>query len=55
MAAIKPEKTEYLFFVSMNEGRHYFSRSYEEHNEAVRKYQVDRRMREGKSWRNLKK
>ncbi len=55
MAALKPEKTEYLYFVSMNEGRHYFSRSYEEHNEAVKKYQVDRRMREGKSWRNLKK
>lgn len=55
IAALKPEKTEYLYFVSMNEGRHYFSRTYEEHNEAVRKYQMDRRMREGKSWRNLKK
>lgn len=55
VAALKPEKTEYLYFVSMNEGRHYFSRTYEEHNEAVRKYQMDRRMREGKSWRNLKK
>ena len=55
VAALKPEKTEYLFFVSMNEGRHYFSRSYQEHDEAVKKYQKDRRMREGKSWRNLKK
>ncbi len=54
-AALKPAKTEYLFFVSMNEGRHYFSRTYEEHNQAVKKYQVDRRMREGKSWRNMKK
>lgn len=55
VAALKPEKTEYLYFVSMNEGRHYFSRTYEEHNAAVKKYQMDRRMREGKSWRNLKK
>lgn len=55
LAALKPEKTEFLYFVSMNEGRHYFSRSYQEHNEAVKKYQKDRRMREGKSWRNLKK
>lgn len=55
LAALKPAKTEYLYFVSMNEGRHYFSRTYQEHNEAVKKYQLDRRMREGKSWRNLKK
>lgn len=55
LAALKPEKTEYLYFVSMNEGRHYFSRTYQEHDEAVKKYQKDRRMREGKSWRNLKK
>lgn len=54
-AALKPEKTEYLYFVSMNEGRHYFSRTYQEHDEAVKKYQKDRRMREGKSWRKPKK
>jgi UPF0755 protein len=55
LAAMKPEKTEYLYFVSMNEGRHYFSRTYREHEEAVKKYQKDHRMRQGKSWRNLKK
>lgn len=55
ISAMKPEKSEYLYFVSMNEGRHYFSRTYQEHEEAVKKYQKDHRMREGKSWRNLKK
>jgi UPF0755 protein len=55
LAAMKPDKSEYLYFVSMNEGRHYFSRTYQEHDEAVKKYQKDRRAREGKSWRNLKK
>lgn len=55
LAALQPEKSEYLYFVSMNEGRHYFSRTYQEHDEAVKKYQKDRHMREGKSWRNLKK
>jgi UPF0755 protein len=55
LAALKPDKTEYLYFVSMNEGRHYFSRTYQEHEEAVKKYQVDRKAREGKSWRHPKK
>jgi UPF0755 protein len=55
IAALKPDKSEYLYFVSMNEGRHYFSRTYQEHEEAVKKYQKDRRAREGKSWRNPKK
>lgn len=54
-AALRPAKTEYLYFVSMNEGRHYFSRTYQEHDDAVKKYQKDRRMREGKSWRKPKK
>jgi UPF0755 protein len=54
-AVLKPQKTEYLYFVSMNEGRHYFSRTYEEHNAAVKKYQVDPKARAGKSWRGLSK
>lgn len=54
-ATLKPAQTEYLFFVSMNEGRHYFSKTYKEHNEAVKKYQQTRENREGRSWRNLKK
>jgi UPF0755 protein len=54
LAALKPEKTEYLYFVSMNEGRHYFSRTYEEHEKAVRQYQMNAKERAGKSWRHLK-
>ncbi len=39
-AALKPADTDYLYFVSMNNGRHKFSVSLREHNEAVYKYQV---------------
>ncbi len=53
LASVKPEQSKYLFFVSMNEGRHAFSETYKEHQEAVRKYQIDRQAREGKSWRQM--
>jgi UPF0755 protein len=39
-AALHPEHTDYLYFVSMNNGAHHFSRTLPEHNEAVRKYQL---------------
>ncbi len=55
LEAVKnPAQTDYLYFVSMNEGRHYFSKTYEEHNKAVKEYQMNRKARQGKSWRNLK-
>jgi len=54
-AAVRPEKTEYLFFVSQNDGTHIFSTDYEAHSRAVKKFQVDRKAREGKSWRDLQK
>lgn len=38
-AAAQPADTEYLYFVSMNNGRHAFSRTLEEHNKAVWEYQ----------------
>jgi UPF0755 protein len=38
-AAVEPPDTDYLYFVSMNTGRHHFSRSLEEHNRAVWQYQ----------------
>jgi UPF0755 protein len=38
-AALNPLKTDYLYFVSKNDGTHYFSRSLREHNQAVSKYQ----------------
>ncbi|MDB9823009.1 endolytic transglycosylase MltG [Deltaproteobacteria bacterium] len=38
-AVLYPSETDYLYFVSKNDGTHYFSRSLEEHNRAVRIYQ----------------
>ena len=38
-AARCPGDAEFLYFVSMNTGRHHFSRTLREHEEAVRKYQ----------------
>ncbi|MEM7304154.1 MAG: endolytic transglycosylase MltG [Pseudomonadota bacterium] len=40
MAVLHPEITEDLFFVSKKDGTHYFSKTYEEHAKAVRKYQL---------------
>ena len=37
-AAINPRKTSYLFFVSMGNGRNYFSRTYREHQAAINMY-----------------
>lgn len=54
-AAFRPATTDYYFFVSRNDGTHVFSKDYASHREAVRKYQLDRSAREGKSWRDLRK
>ncbi len=37
-AVLFPSDTDYLYFVSKNDGSHYFSRTYEEHLQARRKY-----------------
>lgn len=39
-AVIYPEKVDYLYFVSRNDGTHYFSRTLSEHNRAVYQYQI---------------
>lgn len=54
-AVLKPAISEYLFFVSRNDGTHVFTRSYEEHAKAVKDFQLNASAREGKSWRDLKK
>ncbi|AHI04620.1 hypothetical protein BDW_00550 [Bdellovibrio bacteriovorus W] len=55
LAVIKPDTTPYLFFVSQNDGTHIFSETYKAHHEAVKKFQLDAKAREGKSWRDLQK
>ena len=48
-AALQPARTDFLYFVSTNDGAHLFSRTLREHNEAVRVHQKEywrRRWRE---------
>jgi UPF0755 protein len=42
-AALHPEPTEALYFVSKGDGTHHFSATLEEHNAAVARYQLKRR------------
>lgn len=42
-AVLYPEDTDYLYFVSKNDGSHHFSKTLREHNRAVRIYQKQRR------------
>ena len=53
-AAFEPAETDYLYFVSKNEGTHIFSKDFKDHQKAVNKFQVDAKARQGKSWRDLK-
>ncbi|WP_170286794.1 endolytic transglycosylase MltG [Thermochromatium tepidum] len=41
-AALHPEEGEELYFVARGDGRHVFSRTLEEHNQAVRRYILSR-------------
>ncbi|MGE4130651.1 MAG: endolytic transglycosylase MltG [Bdellovibrionales bacterium] len=54
-AVMKPATSEYLYFVSRNDGTHEFTVKYDDHMKAVKSFQLDRNAREGKSWRDLKK
>ena len=53
-AALNPAVSDYLYFVSKNDGRHVFSKTYGDHRSAVVDFQLNRTAREGKSWRDLK-
>ena len=55
VATLNPVESPYFFFVSRNEGTHYFSKTYKEHLQAVKKFQLDAKARKGKSWRDLKR
>ncbi|MDH4395797.1 MAG: endolytic transglycosylase MltG [Limnobacter sp.] len=41
-AAVRPEETPYYYFVAQGDGGSYFSKNLNEHNQAVRKYQLGR-------------
>jgi UPF0755 protein len=42
-AALFPTDGKFLYFVSRNNGTHYFSTNFKDHNRAVRKYQLGRK------------
>ena len=42
LAAVQPSKSDRLYFVAKGDGSHYFSRTLDEHNRAVAKYQLGR-------------
>lgn len=52
-AIFSPKESDYLFFVSRNDGTHVFTRNYRDHQKAVNQLQKDPRARRGKSWRDL--
>lgn len=41
-AVLHPHKSDYLYFVAKGDGSHYFSSNFEEHQQAVKKYQWKR-------------
>jgi UPF0755 protein len=53
-AVLNPAQHKFLFFVSQNDGTHVFSENYGDHNNAVKKWQLNVKNREGRSWRNHK-
>lgn len=54
-AALYPATSDFLFFVSRNDGTHVFTETFERHKAAVKEFQLNRAAREGKSWRDLGK
>ena len=53
-AVLSPKKHSFLYFVSQNDGTHVFTKTYKEHLAAVKKWQLNKKNRKGRSWRNLK-
>lgn len=44
-AVLQPAESDFLYFVSRNDGTHKFSKTYREHTNAVREYQLNRKRR----------
>ena len=55
LAAVQPKQTSFLFFVSKNDGTHVFTTNYDDHKAAVKTWQLNPKMRQGRSWRDLNK
>jgi len=53
-AVMNPAPHDFLYFVSKNDGTHIFSKTYEDHEQAVNDFQRNSAARKGKSWRDLK-
>lgn len=53
-AVVSPATSDFIFFVSKNDGTHTFSATLQEHNSAVQQFQLNSAAREGKSWRELR-
>ena len=47
-AVLNPAQTDYLYFVSKNDGFHYFSKTLKEHNRAVQIYQKRKKKRKNR-------
>jgi UPF0755 protein len=41
-AVSRPAQSEFLYFVGKGDGSHHFSRTLEEHNRAVARYQLNK-------------
>ncbi|NDF15799.1 hypothetical protein EB061_10840, partial [bacterium] len=54
-AVLYPADTDFLYFVSKNDGTHMFTKTYGDHSDWVKRLQIDPKAREGKSWRDLSK
>lgn len=54
-AVLNPAQTNYLYFVSRNDGTTEFAADYKDHQRSVDRLQKDPHARDGKSWRNLPK
>lgn len=54
-AVTHPAHTNFLYFVSRNDGTHVFTENYKSHAAAVKSFQLNQKSRVGKSWRDLKK
>ncbi len=43
LAALYPEKVDYIYFVAQGDGSHYFSKDYNEHGKAIDRYRANKK------------